>query len=321
MSDADLLPDAEAGTLPVEPAVAVSLTAGAMLRAARESSGLHIAALAVSLKVPVKKLEALEADRLDLLPDAVFVRALAASVCRTLKIESAPVLEKLPGAAAPRLIHDEAGINAPFRSPGDGPRPGWKDQLTRPVMLMVLALLMGALILVFLPDLQIPVAMVKEADASAAMVVQRDALIPAQPVAQIVAPPKDSQPHAVPAPAPAAVASVAALAVVAPMLTMMASPTLAISPKLAMPAAADVATDAGVVVFKAKGQSWVEVTDAKGQVALRKTLGPGESAGASGPLPLAVVVGKADVTQVSVRGKSLDLAPHSRDNVARFEVK
>jgi len=38
-----------------------NLTAGMMLRKAREASGLHVAALAVSMKVPVKKLEALEA--------------------------------------------------------------------------------------------------------------------------------------------------------------------------------------------------------------------------------------------------------------------
>ena len=42
---------------------AQEMTAGALLRAAREASGLHIAALAVAMKVPVKKLEALEADR------------------------------------------------------------------------------------------------------------------------------------------------------------------------------------------------------------------------------------------------------------------
>ena len=41
---------------------ASTLTAGALLRQAREASGLHIAALAVTMKVPVKKLEALESD-------------------------------------------------------------------------------------------------------------------------------------------------------------------------------------------------------------------------------------------------------------------
>ncbi|NJM43298.1 MAG: helix-turn-helix domain-containing protein [Brachymonas sp.] len=77
-------------------ALDASKSAGQMLREAREAHGLHVAALAVSMKVPVKKLEALEADRLEDLPDAVFVRALASSVCRALKIDAAPILAKLP---------------------------------------------------------------------------------------------------------------------------------------------------------------------------------------------------------------------------------
>ncbi len=72
-----------------------AMTAGALLRSAREASGLHIAALAVSMKVPVKKLEALEADRYEALPDAVFVRALASGVCRALKVDPEPILAKL----------------------------------------------------------------------------------------------------------------------------------------------------------------------------------------------------------------------------------
>ena len=45
-------------------------SAGALLREAREAQGLHIAALAASIKVAAAKLEALEADRFDELPDA-----------------------------------------------------------------------------------------------------------------------------------------------------------------------------------------------------------------------------------------------------------
>ena len=48
------------------------VTAGALLRQAREAAGLHVAALAVALKVPVRKLEALEDNRWDVLPDLVF---------------------------------------------------------------------------------------------------------------------------------------------------------------------------------------------------------------------------------------------------------
>ncbi len=70
-------------------------SAGTLLRQAREAAGLHVSSLAASLKVPVRKLEALEEDRYEELPDAVFVRALASSVCRTLKVDPAPVLQRL----------------------------------------------------------------------------------------------------------------------------------------------------------------------------------------------------------------------------------
>ena len=46
--------------------------AGALLRAARQQQGLHIAALAASIKVAPAKLEALEAGRVHALPDATF---------------------------------------------------------------------------------------------------------------------------------------------------------------------------------------------------------------------------------------------------------
>ena len=83
-----------------------------------------------------------------------------------------------------------------------------------------------------------------------------------------------------------------------------------------LPAAA-----AGILTFSATSQSWVEVTDARGTVLLRRNLVAGEIVGASGSLPMSAVVGRADATRVEVRGKALDLIPVTRDNVARFEVK
>jgi cytoskeleton protein RodZ len=76
-----------------------------------------------------------------------------------------------------------------------------------------------------------------------------------------------------------------------------------------------------IIVFSVKGPSWIQVTDAKGATILKKELGPGEIAGASGVLPLSVVVGRVDVTAVEVRGKPMDLAAVAQNNVARFEVK
>ena len=129
------------------------LTAGAMLRNAREAAGLHIGALAVALKVPVRKLEALESDRLDLLPDVVFARALAASVCRTLKVDVGAVLDLLPGQVAPRLQPDVHARRALFDSPGSGWRLPLASRLSRPVVAAAGLLLAAALALLFVPGL------------------------------------------------------------------------------------------------------------------------------------------------------------------------
>jgi len=72
------------------------LTAGQLLREARLKAGLHVAVLSVNLKVPVRQLEALEANEFDADKGPVFYRGLAASVCRQLNLDSAPVLALLP---------------------------------------------------------------------------------------------------------------------------------------------------------------------------------------------------------------------------------
>ncbi len=296
--------------------------AGELLKQAREASGLHIAALAVLLKVPVKKLEALEADRMDLLPDAVFIRALASSVCRTLKIDASPVLARLPQTDAPKLIYQGTGINTPFRSPGDGPGPSLWAQVSRPAVLAGLLLLLAALVLIFLPVIKTSLNQVKSevVDPRATAPVTADSTAAntgAEKTASLSLPinaPAASISTTVPA-------DVAALPQTGPGTTSplkaltagTASPTFVVTPKPP--------TDTDVITFTAKGQSWVEVADAKGQVVLRRVLNAGDTTGAAGVLPLKVVIGSANETQVQIRGKAFDLNAVAKDNVARFEVK
>jgi len=74
------------------------MSAGMQLRALRHSKSMDVAVLAGILKVPPQRIRDLEADRFDLLPDLSFVRALATSICRVLKVDAAPVLAALPKA-------------------------------------------------------------------------------------------------------------------------------------------------------------------------------------------------------------------------------
>lgn len=291
----------------------IQASAGALLRAAREAAGLHVAALAVSMKVPVKKLEALEADRFDLLPDAVFVRALASSVCRNLKIDPAPVLSRLPHQHVPRLGASERGINAPFHAAGENRPLSVPAALKQPVVMVVLLLLVAALVVLFFPEWQtdVPTEDVAEPSESVLIVPSAQNTMPDAPVPSVAAEPV--------APTVLAAASASLTSVVLPpvvIAAVVAAPDLKPASAPSLPPVA-----AQQVVFRVKGPSWVEVTDAKGVVLMRRNLVPGDTAGISGALPLSVVVGRADVTEVEVKGKLFNLTAFAKDNVARFEVK
>jgi len=303
------------------------VTAGGLLKEARQAAGMHIAALAVALKVPVSKLEALEADNYTVLPDTVFVRALASSVCRTLKIDPAPILSLLPQSQSPRLSVDSAGINAPVKgsagksSSSSSASFAGSGSGSRSVVLVVLALLVGAVVLFFVPRHSTP------GDSSDPVPVAVPDALPAnasEPAPAVVPPtverPADASISASPAAASAASVPVSA----APPAAAPPAPAAAGSGVSAgAVSAADGAADApsGPLVLRARGASWVQVRDANGALALQRNLAAGESVSVSAPTPLAVIVGRADATEVIVRGKPFDLTAVARENVARFEVK
>jgi cytoskeleton protein RodZ len=100
------------------PSTTPSATAGVLLRQCREAQGFKLDVLAQALRVSPAKLEALEADRLDELPDAMFARALTLAVCRQLKVDAAPVLALLPGQDVSRLApKNERGLDFPLDRP------------------------------------------------------------------------------------------------------------------------------------------------------------------------------------------------------------
>ncbi|MFG6487156.1 helix-turn-helix domain-containing protein [Roseateles sp. BYS78W] len=290
-------------------------TAGAWLRNARQQRGLHIAALAVMLKVPQSKLEALEADRYTELPDATFARALATAVCRALKVDAAPVLALLPRTS--ELGFDvRPGLNQPFRersaSPIDG---GVLALLKRPGVWGLGLLLIAAAAIYWVPagwlperDSGAPTAAFPPSPASG--VVTAAASAPA--VDYVPAPPAASEPAAS-APAPVV------LPVVAPVAAASA-PTVVASAPLQV---RDVAPPAGVssgLRVTASADSWIEIADAKGQIVLSRVLRAGEQQEFNGAAPYKVRVGNVGGTKIEWRGSTVDLAARASNNVARLEL-
>lgn len=288
------------------------ISPGTYLREARESAGLHLAALAAALKVSVAKLEALEQDQFHLLPDAAFTRALASSVCRMLKLDPVPLLERLPPLDVAKFVFQDRGINETFKHRNLGQSSSIWAQISRPAVVAGLVLLLGALVLIFLPTLRGEGASANAGGDSEFVSV----------------PTLLSSAGLLPGEIPEATANDASDVVAAEELTTNAPQRVTRAEDTVLPGtvppvdrAAALVASTSVVLFNATGASWVQVTDAKGAVVLNRTLKAGDTAEVSGVLPLSAVVGRADVTQVQVRGQAFDLGAVSKNNVARFEVK
>jgi cytoskeleton protein RodZ len=319
-----------------EPTAARPSTAGGLLKQARQAKGLHIAALAASIKVAQRKLELLEADRFTELPDATFTRALAQTVCRSLKIDAAPVLALLPPASGGRLDQMGEGINAPFRDrPGRGEPTDWGRVVASPAVWGPSLVLLAALTVYLLPS----------SFLNGLQLSQKSVALPAAKVAApaaAVAAPASPASAMTPTPGVAAEAvaasSVAATASAsAPSLAPGAVETVFSAPPFAESASAAKAsaTAGGLLAstnvagaasgaalqLRATTESWVEVQDAKSQMLLSRMLQAGETVRLDGALPMRLKVGNAAGTEVMFRGQAVNLLPSTVGNIARLELK
>jgi cytoskeleton protein RodZ len=281
------------------------------LRQAREAAGLHIAALAAALKVPVRKLEALEAGRYHELPDMTFARALASSACRQLKIDPAAVLEQIPRVVHPPLGEARERINAPFKSGDAMGGTGAMGWLARPVVWGAGLLLLAAIAVVLLPQDWVSRFQSATAPSPAPLVSVPDPVVePFGPTERDAALPANEQPAA------------ASSEDGATMFTAAQVP--AALPEAAAAPASETAPSAGasgLLSIRAVSESWIEVINGSGVQVMQRVLKPGESLDFSTSPPYSVVVGRADAVQVTVRGQPFDVMPFARNGVARFEVK
>lgn len=308
--------------LPQEVAPAAAVSAGALLRQARQAQGVALEDLAATLKVPVEKLQALEDEDWQRLPDVVFLRALAQTICRTLHLEAAPVLALLPQQKVTALA-PQGGLNAPMRERGvpsilatntkHSPWP-W-------VVLLLIVLGGGGYLGVqwMAPEWVRGVSTTVSAPSDPAG--DSPLFSPAVPeegdgggmgnmgdVAQA-----------------GEVPTVQAAALMQPALPEEEGAQPGFAAPAAEPAAAPAAQAAAsvspVLRITAKGATWVQVLDAQQRLLIEKILQDGEVFSTSAPKPLTVAVGKADLATVEVNGAPFDVQAVARSNVARFEVK
>jgi cytoskeleton protein RodZ len=286
-------------------------SAGALLKAARERQGLHIGALAAAIKVSPRKLEAREADRLGELPDTTFARALAQTICRTLKIDARPVLDRLPAAGAPPLVTQGDAINTALHAAHTrkllaGDDASLARLATKPLLVGALLLMLASVALLLWPLIS----------------PWRGQTVPAAPTA--APPPSVPATTGGAAPSPSEVGPEAPAAPGAAASATAASVPMAETVFSAPASGADPAVSgtgsAAMLQLRVAEASWIEVRDARGTTLLSRTVSPGEQVGLNGVPPLALVVGNVAATDLVFLGRSVDLTGRSRDNIARFQL-
>jgi cytoskeleton protein RodZ len=280
-------------------------SAGMRLRAARTAAGLSIDAVAQQLKLAPRQVRALEEDDFAQLPGRTFIRGFARNYARLLRLDPEIVLSAMPEPEhAPSL--DRPSLAPTPRAMGELPadvhaKPGGARWAIPLALLAIIAI--GVVYEFTRPD----------SDLARSLGLTRNRVTALPAPVPLPAPAVATDPAATGATPPAPAGE-------APNPAVAAADTPAGAPPEVLPAPTASAADAPLVlVFRAT--SWVEVKDSKGTTLLSTMGYPGASHAVGGALPLEVVLGNAEAVQVTWRGATVDTAPHTRQNVAKFTLK
>ena len=270
---------------PVTDAVAPGV--GDELARARAALGLSIADIERQLKFAARQIEAMEQGRFEALPSGTFARGMVRSYARFLKLDA----EQLVARMAARVVapdNTEAVVNRPRPIPiTDNQRRG--------------NLIYAALSVTVL-------------GVSAAVVFewQRE---------HFNATPPSLAPAAQQSQAPLAPRSVADLGdasdVTPHNLALLAASDAAAVPSML----ASSAQGAQRIVLKFARLSWVEVRDRDGKILLSQLNAAGSEQALEGQAPFSLIIGNAQGVRLSYEDRQIDLAPHSKADVARLRLE
>jgi cytoskeleton protein RodZ len=291
MSEGAETMDAVPSDAPAEPP---PTSFGARLKWERERAGLTVTDVAARLRLHLNQVRALEQENLAALPEAAYVRGFLRSYARLLNIDPVPLLDDLGAKMTPAAGSVIDGI-AQHRDYSPV-REAAREQISRRLVII------GAvLLLIVLGALGWYATREKPAVPVSTTAPPRAAVVPtATPTAEPATATASLNTSAVTAATPAAAPAAPAVAPAAEQIEpLLAAPTLKL---------------------RFTGNSWAEVKDAEGKVLYSQHNAAGVEAAIEGTPPLYVVVGDTTKTAVEVRGESFDLAPHTRQNVARFTI-
>lgn len=296
---------------------------GSVLRKAREAKGLPVADIAQTLKLGQRQVEALERDDWSGLPGTTFVRGFVRNYARLLDVDAAPLMVSLDALLTKPVdtLTVSETVPEPMSTSGQS-RDG-----------MVVAIGAGILVLAALAYFLLPndlnvlrssiQGLIDGGNGQAGTLVQPDTPAATPPAQEVLFPPGTTA-HQLIAPqaSPAATgADVATLPVVASTPSGDAAAKTVPATDTPPAKTVDSSTGTSQLRFNVVQDSWLEVRDHAGAIVFSQRLPAGTEQAVAGKGPLSVTIGFAPGVRLTANGKTVDLVPHTKGDVARLVLE
>ena len=259
-----------------------SNTPGSVLRRTREARGQSISDVVQVIRFSARQIEALERDDYASLPGSTAVRGLVRNYAKFLKLDATPLLVQLE----PAVPVPEADVRPPTNM-GEAEQPGIVER----VPLKMIAAAAGILLLA-LAGYWYSSGLPGDAGLT-------NRLRDATGKAEVIAPSPVVAPAVAPVPAPAVVAE-----------NEPANAGAASSPP-----------PSGGLRIEFDDRSWIEIRDATQKVVFVGEYPGGTRQNVEGKTPFQIWIGRASAVRVFMGERSIDLKPHTREEVARFNLE
>jgi cytoskeleton protein RodZ len=290
---------------------------GARLRAAREAAGLSLDQVAHQLKLAPRQVRALEEESFGELPGRTFSRGFVRNYARLLHLDAQDLLAHLPDAAqAPALgsptLHSTGTMMAELPSAG-APKPGLGRWL---IPLILIGCIVAAAAYEWYRG-----GLTNNAEPARSLPDTTDRRAPAAAAPAMVLPNPlvGSTPTAAPlAEAPQGTPPQGAMSQNAPSAASMRD---SVATPVSASTSPSAATDEATVLLTYRGPSWTEIRDRSGQLVIARLVSSDSMEPVTGTPPFDVVLGNARAVTLVFRGKSIDLSPFTRQNVARLTLQ
>ncbi len=281
-------------------------TPGVLLCAARRAAGLSIADVAAQMRIAPRQVEAIEADRYDQLPGAVFVRGFIRNYARLLKIDPVPLLHALEPA-----LGEEAPLRAQHYA---GTLPVPVKRTHTKLWLAILGVLLTIVIVAGAYEYWRARRVGGEPAGEPAQ------STPAAPAIEAPAPPSPPAEQPVPLTPERVPDTSRAPGESDPSLAREAATSASVPPTAAAPTPAD-GPRRNAITLEFVQDSWFELRDRAGKILHMGTGTAKTTQQFQVDGPVNVVLGNAPGVRITYNDRPIDLSAYSSRNIARFTLE